>query len=89
MATPKKRNLPGALVANAARAVETKAERTKKEATSDVALVERRKADVAESFYDIGLGGRLLVDRVASVLFVVGKISDFVWAGALAARVDT
>lgn len=55
MATPKKTKLPAALVANAARAATRKAERIKKEATSDVALVKRRKADVAESFYDIGL----------------------------------
>lgn len=33
--------------------------------------------------------GRLIVDRVVSVHFVVGRVATLTWAGVLSARVDT
>lgn len=55
LAPKKKTKLPAALRVRADRASALKAERIKKEARSDVALIKRNKADIAESFYDIGL----------------------------------
>jgi hypothetical protein len=48
-----------------------------------------RKAGKALAGTGAVVGGRFLVDRVTSVLFVVGKIKNSLWAGALTARIDT
>jgi hypothetical protein len=64
-----RRQMPSALVKRAKEAAEAKVARLRAEASGLVALVKRKKADIADAFYDMGLAlARLSAPAMVSAL---------------------